>query len=716
MSSIKIKQHDIKDCGAACLASIGNYYNVNLPIARIRQYANTDKRDTNVLGIIEAAEKMGFTAKGVKGDIDAIPKIPLPAIAHIVVNKQLHHYVVIYKVSKKNIEVMDPGTGKMTTYTYEEFQKIWTGVLILFAKNDEFKAYNDKTSAIKRFWDLIQPHKTILLQALFGAVIFTILGLAMSIYVQKITDYVLVGGNRKLLNLLSIGMIGIVLLQIYIGSKKSIFVLKTGQLIDAKLILGYYKHLLRLPQRFFDTMQIGEITSRISDAVKIRAFINNVAIDMLVNIFIVIFSFSLMFTYYWKLALVILLVIPFYLGIYFLMNYFNKKVERKLMEDAAELQTQLVESITHIRTVKEFGIEDFSNIKTENRFVKLLFTTYKSGLNGVFSGVSTQFLASIFTIILLWIGSGYVLDGEITTGELFSFYALISYFTSPVASLIGMNKTIQNALIAADRLFEIMDLEREETENKIELKKEYLGDIVFENVSFRYGSRTQVFENFSATLKKGQTTAIVGESGSGKTTLIALLQNLYPIKEGKIYVGDYDLKHIHYKSLRKLIGVIPQQLNLFSGTIIENIALGQDFPDMQRIIELSNKLGITTFVEKLPNGFETQAGENGAMLSGGQKQRISIARALYKNPEILLMDEATSALDSHSETIVKQVIDEFKAQGKTIIVIAHRLSTIANADAILVLKDGVIVEQGNHNQLLKNKKEYYSLWNKQSLG
>ncbi|WP_406683846.1 peptidase domain-containing ABC transporter [Seonamhaeicola sp. MEBiC1930] len=715
MPSIKIKQHDIKDCGAACLASIGNHFGINLPIARIRQFANTDKRGTNVLGIIEAAEKMGFIAKGVKGGLDSIPKIPLPAIAHVVVGKQLQHFVVIYKVTKKCIQVMDPGNGKLITYSYEDFKKTWTGVLILFAKNDNFKNVNEKTSAFRRFWDLIQPHKTILIQALFGATVFTILGLAMSIYVQKITDYVLVGANRKLLNLLSIVMVAVILLQAYIGSKKSIFVLKTGQLIDAKLILGYYKHLLQLPQRFFDTMQIGEITSRINDAVKIRAFINNVAIDMLVNIFIVVFSFALMFTYYWKLALVILLVIPFYILVYYLMNRFNKKVERKLMENTAELQTQLVESITHIRTVKEFGIEEFSNIKTENRFVKLLFNTYKSGLNGIFSGTSTQLLASIFTVILLWIGSGYVLDNEITTGELFSFYALIGYFTSPVTSLVGMNKTVQNALIAADRLFEIMDLEREETENKINLIKENLGDIVFENVSFRYGSRTEVFNNFNVAIKKGQTTAIVGESGSGKTTLIALLQNLYPIKEGNIYIGDYDLKYIHYKSLRQLIGVIPQQLNLFSGTIIENIALGENFPDMQRIIELSNKLDINKFVEKLPNSFETQIGENGAMLSGGQKQRIAIARALYKNPEILLMDEATSALDTHSETIVKRVIEDFKSHGKTIIVIAHRLSTIANADIILVMENGTIVEQGNHNNLLSKKGKYFELWNKQSL-
>ncbi len=716
---VKIKQHDIKDCGAACLASIGNHYGVNLPIARIRQIANTDTRGTNVLGIIEAAEKMGFTAKGVKGGIDALDKIPLPAIAHVVVKEQLHHYLVIYKVSSPSgrgeIVVMDPAYGKMETYTYNEFQKIWSGVLILFAQNDDFRTYNEKISPLKRFVHLVQPHKIILIQALVGAIVFTVLGLAMSIYIQKITDYVLVDGNRKLLNLLSLSMIGIIVLQNYIGSKKSIFVMKTGQLIDAKLILGYYKHLLRLPQRFFDTMQIGEITSRINDAVKIRSFINEVAIDMIVNVFIVIFSFTLMFTYYWKLALVILLVIPFYALIYFILNKFNKKVERTIMESAAELQTQLVESITHVRTVKEFGIEEFSNLKTENKFVKLLFTTYKSGLNSIFATTSTQFLASVFTVILMWIGSGYVIDRAITPGELFSFYALIGYFTSPVASLIGMNKTAQNALIAADRLFEIMDLEREETENKLELPKGIIGDIKFENVSFRYGSRTEVFKNFNAVFKNNETTAIVGESGSGKTTLISLLQNLYPIKEGKISLGDYDTQFVHYQSLRNYIGVIPQQLNLFSGTIIDNIALGDAFPNMQRILDLSKQLGITEFVEKLPNGFTTQIGENGAMLSGGQKQRIAIARALYKNPEVLLMDEATSSLDTNSERIVKQVIDDFKAQGKTIIVIAHRLSTIANANTIHVMENGTIVESGNHKNLLAQKGKYFDLWNKQGL-
>ena len=715
MSKIKVKQHDIKDCGAACLASIGNHYKVIIPIAQIRIFAQTDLRGTNVLGMIQAAEKMGFTAKGVKGGMDALPKIPLPAVAHVVLKNQLHHFVVIYKVTAKYIEVMDPAYGKMEKYTIEAFKDIWSGVLILLAPGEGFKNIDSTTSSFKRFWDLVQPHKGILLQAIMGAMLYTILGLSMSVYIQKITDYVLIDGNSNLLNLMSVGMICIVLIQAYIGSRKSILMMRTGQLMDAKLILGYYKHLMHLPQRFFDTMRIGEITSRISDAIKIRNFINDVAIDMVVNTFIVIFSFTLMFIYYWKLATIMLLIIPFYLSIYLLMNYFNKKVERKIMENAADLETQLVESINHVRTIKEFGIEDYSNVKTENKFIKLLFTGMKSANNSIFAGTSTSLLASIFTVVLMWVGAGFVLDRQITPGELFSFYALIGYFTSPVSSLIGANKSIQNALIAADRLFEIMDLDRESTENKFDLTREEIGDIRFEKVNFSYGSRAQIFKDLDAVFPVNKMTAIVGESGSGKTTIFAILQNLYAISDGKIFIGGFSLDSIHYQSLRKLIGVVPQQISLFSGNIIDNIALGQSFPDIKRVVQLCQDLGISEFVEKLPNGYQTQLGENGAMLSGGQKQRIAIARALYKEPEILLLDEATSSLDSQAEGLIQDVLTKYLAQNKTIITIAHRLSTIVSADQILVMKNGQIVEQGNYQFLMNNKQYFYEMSMKQNL-
>lgn len=714
-SSTLIKQHDMRDCGAACLASVAGHYGLQLPIAKIRQLCHTDKRGTNALGLIQGLEQMGFNAKGVKASLENLPQAPLPAIAHTIFKEQFQHYVVIYKIHKGKISVMNPAYGKIETYTTEEFAKIWTGVLILLEPNEYFEQRNEKTGLYQRFYQLIQPHKSILLQALVGAIFYTILGLSSSIYIQKITDYVLVDGNRRLLNLLSVIMIVLLLFQIFLGVMKSVLTLQTGQKIDKYLILGYYKHLLKLPQRFFDTMRVGEIISRVNDAVKIRTFINDVSIQIVVNVFIVLFSFALMFTYYWKLALIVALVIPFYLGIYVITNWLNKKVERRMMEESAELESHLVESLNAVKTIKQFGAEIYANNKTDIHFSTLLKTIYKSVLNDLFSDNTSEFISRIFTIVLLWVGAGYVIDREITPGELLSFYALIGYFTSPVSQLIDMNKSIQNALIASDRLFEIMDLEQEEVTDKIELTAEQIGNINFENVTFSYGSRREVFKDFSCVIEKGKTTAIVGESGSGKTTLATLIQNLYPVNSGKITIGDYEVQYLSHYSLRTLIGVVPQQIDLFSGNVIENIAFGEDFPDMQRVIDLTKQLGILSFIEQLPNGFQTHLGENGSQLSGGQRQRIAIARALYKNPEILILDEATSSLDTDSEQVIQATLNELKRTGKTLIVIAHRLSTIAHSDTILVLKNGQLIEQGTHQELLARETTYKAMWQKQSV-
>ena len=710
---IKIKQRDITDCGAACLASIAAHYNLKLPVSRIRQLASTDKKGTNVLGLIEAANKLGFDAKGVRGEFDSLFKIPKPAIAHIIVKKVLHHYVVIYTATPKYIEVMDPGDGTMHRHSHEEFKKLWTGVLVILLPNESFEIGNTKISVSARFWSLVRPHKAMMAQALFGALVYTIVGLSTSIYVQKIIDYVLVDGNRNLLNLMSVVMVGLLLVQIFIGASKSIFTMRTGQLIDAQLILGYYKHLLKLPQQFFDTMRVGEIISRINDAVKIRAFINDVLINFAVNIFILILAFALMFTYYWKLALVILLIVPFYSLIYFITNKLNKKSERKLMENAAELESQLVESLNSVSTIKSFGLESFTNLKTEVRFITLLKTVYQSGVNSIFTSNSSEFFSRLFTIVLLWAGAGFVLDNQITPGELLSFYALIGYFTGPVSSLIGMNKTIQNAVIAADRLFEIMDLEREKDENTIKLSAEMIGDISFKDVHFRYGSRVTVFKGMNLLIAKGKVTALVGESGSGKSTLISILQNLYPIQSGSVSIGQYDLKYIENESLRRKVSVVPQKIDLFAGNVVDNIAVGDFEPDMKKIIGICTGLGIMDFIEKLPNHFNTYLGENGATLSGGQKQRLAIARALYKDPEILILDEATSSLDSASEKYVQRMIDLLREEQKTVIIIAHRLSTVLHADKIVVLHEGTVVEEGTHDELLANQKNYYQLWKQQ---
>ena len=312
-------------------------------------------------------------------------------------------------------------------------------------------------------------------------------------------------------------------------------------------------------------------------------------------------------------------------------------------------------------------------------------------------------------------GAGYAIGSQITPVELLSFYSVVGYFTGPVTSVIGFNRTLQDAGIAADRLFEIFDLEIEDEANKIELKPEMVDDIHFENVKFRYGTRVEVFDSLNLTIKKGEITAVAGESGSGKTTLVSLLQNLYALQSGHIHIGRYDLRHLTNQSLRKVVSVVPQRIDLFSGNVVDNIAVGDFTPDMNRVIEVCDKLGMTKFIEQLPHGFNTYLGENGATLSGGQQQRIAIARALYRNPEILILDEATSSLDSLAETFVQNTISLLREENKTVIVIAHRLSTINMADRIIVLDKGMVVQDGSLAELSVIEGPFRRMWTHQTI-
>ena len=719
---VKIKQHDITDCGAACLASISAFYGLQLPISKIRQMASTDRKGTNVLGLIEAARKLGFDVKAVKSklpdgknNIEPLSKIPTPAIAHVIKRGKLLHYEVIYGVRKDRIRIMDPGSGELEWVPMDTFNDEWTGILVLLMPKDDFEKGDKKVSMLKRFSFLLRPHRKAVIESVFGAVIYTLLGLATSIYVGKIVDYVIPDGNGNLLNLLSVLMLVILVLSLFIDGVKSIYMLKTGIKIDTRLILGYYKHLLRLPQSFFDTMRSGEIISRVNDAVKIRSFINETLVSLMVNIFTVIFAFALMFTYYWKLAVIMLIIIPLYAILYYLYNRVNRVILRKGMEQAAELNAQLVESINTAGTVKRFGLEEYEDIKTENRFVTYIRTTYKSSVTALWANLSSGGISRLFTIILLWAGTYFVLDNVITSGELMSFYSLISYFVGPIASLIGVNKVYQDAKIAASRLFEIMDLDVEEVDGKIRFEKEQVGDIVFEHVDFRYGTRTEVFKDFSVTFKKGQVSAIVGESGSGKTTLAALMQNLYELQNGHIRIGGVDVRHIDNGDLRSLVCVVPQRIDLFEGTILENITLDDFDPDNVRVLELCREVGLLEFIEGLPMGFNTNIGENGVQLSGGQRQRLAIIRALYRNPEILVLDEATSSLDSESEKSIKHIISKLRDAGRTVILIAHRLGSVMHADEIFVLKDGVLIEQGTHSELIDDNGIYAKFWKAQTL-
>ncbi|MCJ9697343.1 peptidase domain-containing ABC transporter [Rhizobium sp. MC63] len=706
--AIKFKQRDITDCGAASLASVAAFYGYKLPLARIRQYASTDRSGTSVLGLTEAAQKLGFIAKGVKGGFDSLYKIPKPAIPHVV-KEDLHHFVVVHAIDAKWVIVMDPALGEICKVPHQEFMEQWTGVLVLLVPADTFNRRDETTSPLARFARLLAPHRTVMAQALVGALVTTVLSLSTAIYVQKIVDHVIPAGNRNLLNLMSIAMLLILAIQILINLLRGRLVLQTGQKIDVCLILGYYNHILALPQKFFDSMRMGEIVSRMNDAVKIRSFLNDVSINMFVDILMILFSFGMMFIYSWNIALIVALAIPMYILVYWAINRMNRNLQRVIMENDAKLEAQLVESLGAVSTIKTSGVESFANFKMETRFVKMLHSVYSSGLISICGDNASTLLSVLFTIVLMWFGTTLALEQAVTPGELLSCYTLLGYITRPVARLIQTNRIVQDAFIAADRLFEIFELESASSSG-IDATKTDLGDIRLENVTFRYGAQAEVFSDLSVSFRQGELTAVVGESGSGKSTLAALLQNVYQLEDGCIRIGQYALQDFSSASLHKVMAAVPQSIDVFSGSVIENIALGEFEPEFDKIVRICDRIGLRECIERWPGRFQAHLGENGVRLSGGEKQRLALARALYRDPDVLILDEATSSLDSAAEEFVLRVVEDLSRAGKTIIVITHRLSTVRGADNIVVLDKGRVIEEGKHADLVRTDGPYARLW------
>ncbi|MGA9269995.1 MAG: peptidase domain-containing ABC transporter [Lutimonas sp.] len=690
---LKTRQQDFTDCGAACLVSICRYYGLRVSISQVRTMAGTDQQGTSILGLLEASKKLGFDARGVKGDRQSLFKIPKPALAHVVLKNRRHHYVVIYKAKRKYIKIMDPANGRLKRMAWPDFLDIWNGILLILLPSETFETGVKTSKVWPWFWKLLQPHYRILLQAVVGSLLYTLLGFSTSVFIRNITDKVLVFGDLWLLKTMGTAMIVILFLQLSLSVFKDVFIIRIGQEIDARLVLGYQNHLFLLPQRFFDTMKIGEIISRVGDAIKIRMFISHTVMSLTVNVFIVILSYLLILYYNWKIGLFLLAMIPLYAGVFLLTDIFNRKTERRVMEASAQLESHLVESLQGIRTLKFFGAQSFVLQKTEVKFLSLLSAGYRSSLNQVFAQSSTFGIQNLFTTGLLWIGSFYVLESHLTTGELLSVYAILGYLMGPIAAVISSNKSIQNALIATDRLFEITELDTERPNEGVSLSEKGIGDIIFDRIEFNYKPGLKILNEFSATIRAGEITAIKGDSGSGKSTVLNLLQRAYPIEKGTIKIGGIDLRYISDLSLKKVISAVPQNIELFSGTIAENIALGDSCIDFKRVLEIIRLLEMDDFIENLEQGCNTLIGESGVNLSGGQRQRIAIARALYRRPQILLLDEPTSSLDAQSENSMIRAIESLKNEGKTVIIVSHRKSTLAKADRILVMQKGKLIQE-----------------------
>ena len=468
---------------------------------------------------------------------------------------------------------------------------------------------------------------------------------------------------------------------------------------------------------FFGTRRVGEIISRFNDAGKVRDAISGATLTIMIDTFMAVAGAIILYMQNAKMFGITIIIALLYVIIVISFNKWYEKLNRKQMEDNAQLTSYMVESLNGIQTIKAYNAERKANRETEIKFVKLLKSVFNLSLVSNLQTSLKLIVELVGGVVILWVGGVSVINGEMTIGALITFNSLLAYFLDPVKNLINLQPEMQTAVVAADRLGEILDLEAEKTENehrKMTLKS-LAGDIEIKNLNFRYGTRKLVLEDINLTIKKGQRVAFVGESGSGKTTLSKLLLHLHTAEKGDIFINGNNIEDIQLECLREKIVYIPQETFLFSGTIFENLTLGLEDSTMADIIQASKMAQAHDFINELPLRYETRLEENGANLSGGQRQRLAIARAMLKKPDILILDEATSNLDSITERALDRTINEF-SKDMTTIFIAHRLSTIKNCDAIYVMEKGKIIESGTHRELTEIGGKYAQLVRQQSLG
>ncbi len=705
-----VRQHDASDCGAACLASIAGANGRRVSIALLRQLSFSDRTGTSILGLIRAAEQTGFSARGVRAADSALPHAPVPAIAHMRLEGGGHHFVVLERVSRDDVWLMDPATGEHRRERRSTFAASWTGALILLtpaAARRELAPHESMTQRVRR---LVAPHGAALMQALFGTLLYTVLGLSISIFVQQIVDGVLADGRTGALHVMGIAMVAIAVAQTVLGAARSRLMLNVAQHIDAALILGYYSHLIRLPQAFFDRMRVGELTSRVTDAVKIRAFVGEVAVEGAASLLLVVAAMAMMLAYDWRLALWTAAAMPVYGALYAVGARMNRRQQGALMRRGAALEAQLVESLSAIGTVKRFGLEPLAAAQTERRFVRLFRTVGDSASTAIWLGGASQLTSRLCAIGLLWLGAALALEQRLSAGELMSCYALLSFLTGPILSLVGFSRAAEEARVASERLFELMELEPERTAGIAPPAGPGSNDVVLEGVTFRYAGRTAALADVSFRCASGEITAIVGESGSRKSTVAALVQRLYAPDSGRILLGRHDVAHLGLESLRRRVGLVPQSPDLFAGTVLENLAIGDPAPDVDRLALACEQVGLLEAIERMPSGWLTPVGERGMALSGGERQRLAIVRALYRQPDVLLLDEATSALDALHERLVLDTIRDAARRGTTVILVAHRRSAVEISDHVVLLRRGRVVQTGRHGELARGSGPYAMLW------
>lgn len=705
-----VKQHDMTDCAAACLATISMYYKKEITITKLRDILGTDIKGTTLKGLEDGAKRLGFDTRAIRVDKESFQsKYTLPAIAHIITDEGLSHFVVVHKVKKDKVTILDPAKG-VKKETVDDFFKSFDGILLLLIPNNEFSAGKDKASGIlSKFIALLLPQKALFIYSIIASSILTILGIASSFFNKFLMDEILPYGLKNQLTVFVIGFLVLGITQIGLSAIRQHMLLYLSQKIDIPLLLGYFKHVYKLPMKFFTTRKVGDILTRFSDAFTIKNILTSVSLSLIMDIVLASVSAVILYIMNSTLFVVVLILTIVSAVLIYAFKGPYKKINMQQMEAGARLNSQIIESLKGIETIKVLAAEEKSLETLEKQYIKNLKIAFQEGILSNIQGSISSGVSTIGNLVLMYLGATMVIDGKITLGGLMAFTSLSGYFMDPIGRLISLQLSIQEASISMKRISEIYEVDKEqEAENKIDIAT-IDEDIELENITFRYGSRAPVLKDINIKIPKGKKVALVGESGSGKTTVSKLLLKYYTPEEGKIKVSGYDIEELDLYALRKAIAYVPQNVELFSGSIRENIVLGKENVSYEEMKTACENASCSSFIERLPAKYDTFLDEAGGGLSGGEKQRLALARALVKKSKFLILDEATSNLDFISEAKIYDTLFN-KGKNLTMLIIAHRLSTIRSCDIIYVLDKGEVVEVGSHEELLNKKGYYYKLY------
>ena len=706
-------QMDQKDCGVASLAMVFGYFGSYYSLARLRELAKTTINGTTALGLVKAAETLGFEPQAIQADMTLFdsPNLIFPFVVHVLKDKELFHYYVVTGMDKQNIHIADPDPEvRLTKLSRERFEEEWTGTTIFVAPSPNYQPHKDKNQSLTSFLPILINQKGLITNIILATVLVTLINIVGSYYLQSIIDTYVPNQTSSTLSIISICLVIVYALQQILSFAQDYLLIILGQRLSIDVILSYIKHIFNLPMSFFATRRTGEIVSRFTDANSIIDALASTIISIFLDISMMLMISIILFLQNSNLFFMSLLGLPIYAVIIIAFMKPFEKMNRDTMEANATLSSSIIEDINGIETIKSLASEKTRYQKLDREFVDYLKRSFTYSRAESQQKALKKFAQLLLNVCVLWMGANFVMDGKMSLGQLITYNTLLYYFTNPLENIINLQSKLQTAQVANSRLNEVYRVNSEfEGQKMVEDLSMVQGDMTFKGIHYKYDYGQDILSDINLNIKDGSKIALVGVSGSGKSTLAKMMVNFFNPSQGEIRLGGMNLNQIDKKSLRKHINYLPQQPYVFNGTILENLLLGAKEgttqEDILRAVELAE---IREDIERMPLNYQTELTSDGTGISGGQLQRIALARALLTDAPILILDEATSSLDILTE---KRIVDNLMNLDKTLIFIAHRLTIAERVEKVVVLDRGKIVEEGNHADLLARNSFYAHLVN-----